>query len=408
MKQTLWRKNFTLVTVATIISAAGGIAGNFALSFLVYDETGSTLAAAVLIAINVVPNFIIPLFAAPLMDRMPRKPVLVGGDLVNGVLYALAGVYLINFHFTYVGYLMFSLILSSLSAFDSLAYSSIYPKLIPEGFEEKGYTVSGMIYPVMQVLMAPVAAILFEVIGVANILLLQGGLSVLGALIESRIRIVETINRTEKFSVKLWWKDLKEAAAYLHKEKGLKNIYSYMAVTNGVGGGFSPILVAFFRTAPGFTMAMYSFFSVMEFAGRSIGGLLHYHFKIPEKKRFTFAFLVYQIYEFMDMILLWLPYPFMLVNRTICGFLGINSATMRQVAVQKYIPEEYRARLNAFFAMLCSAAYSLFSLIIGAMGEILDYRLCMTVFAALTAVICWATIWRGRRDVAKVYNQVSE
>ena len=145
MKPKLWTRDFTLLISATVLGAAGGIAGSFALSFLVYRETGSTLAAALLIAINVVPGFVVPLVAAPFMDRLPRKPFLVGGDAVDGLLYAAAGLYLLRHDFTYVGYLFFSLLLSSLSAFDSLAYNSIFPKLIPEGAEERGYTVSSMV-----------------------------------------------------------------------------------------------------------------------------------------------------------------------------------------------------------------------------------------------------------------------
>lgn len=46
MKQTLWTREFTRITAATALGAAGGIISQFALSFLVFDETGSTLAAA--------------------------------------------------------------------------------------------------------------------------------------------------------------------------------------------------------------------------------------------------------------------------------------------------------------------------------------------------------------------------
>ena len=35
MKQTLWTRDFTLLTVATVLGAAGGVASSFALSFLV-------------------------------------------------------------------------------------------------------------------------------------------------------------------------------------------------------------------------------------------------------------------------------------------------------------------------------------------------------------------------------------
>lgn len=404
-KETLWTRNFTLVTGATICGAAGGIAGGFALSILVFDETQSTLASALVILMQVLPSAIVPLIASVWMDRLPRKPFLVGGDLLNALAYALAGLYLLNFSFNYIGYLAFSLFLGCLGAFDSLAYNSIYPKLIPKGFEHKGYSVSAMIYPVLQVIMSPVSAFLYQLMGVANILLMQGGLSLAAALIESGIRVTEE-NRMEgeHFTLKLWWHDVKEAAYYLRNEKGLMNIFSYMAVTNGSASGYSSVILAFFRTAPGFTIAMYSFFAVAEFFGRTIGGLTHYFFKIPEKKRFSFAFFVYMTYETMDMLLLWLPYPLMLANRSICGFLGINSATLREAAVQSYIPEEFRSRIAAFQSILHSAVCALLVLAVGALGEVLDYRICMTLCGAFTAFVCLLTIWRGREHVKKVYN----
>lgn len=405
MKKTLWTKNYTILMTATVCGCIGGIAGNFALSFLVFDETGSTLASALILAIEMVPSFVIPLVAAPWMDRLPRKPFLVGGDLVNGVLYFLGGLYLMYCPFSYVGYLCFSLVLTSLGAFDSLAYNSIFPKLIPEGMEEKGYTVSSMLYPVLNVVMAPVAAVLLDWVGVPVILMFQGGCSILAAALECGIDIREE-NRMEgkKFSLALWWQDQKDAAAYLKNERGIRSIYAYMAMTNGVACGYSPLQVAFFRTTAGFTTAMYSLFSVAEFAGRSLGGVFCYKQKLKPESKFRFAFFVYQVYETMDMILLWLPYPLMLVNRAVCGFLGINSATMRYAAVQKYIPEEYRARLNAFEGVVIDVTCGLMTLIIGAAGELMDYRLCMTVFSGITLAWCWLTIWKNRNEVRRIYG----
>lgn len=175
-----------------------------------------------------------------------------------------------------------------------------------------------------------------------------------------------------------------------------------MAVTNGMAMGYSPLLIAFFRTAPGFTTAMYSFFSVAEFAGRTIGGAVRYRYSLPERKRFGFLFGVYQTYELMDACLLWLPYPLMLVNRAVCGFLGIQSATIRQAAVQRYIPDQLRARLNAYESMLCTAAGAVLSLAIGALGEVLDYRLCMTICGLIAMAVCWLTVFLRRRQVQLV------
>ena len=405
LEKTLWTKNYTLLIIATIMGAAGGIAGDFALSFLVYDETGSTLASAFLLCIQIVPNFLIPLTLSPAMDRLPRKPFLVGGDIINGILYTTAGIYLLHSPFSYIGYLFFSLLLSSLSSFDSLAFNTIFPQLISDGFAEKGYTVSTMIYPVMKVLMMPVAALLMKVVGVAWILIFQGVLSILAAFTENFIHITETVRPNSHFSFSEWKKDIFDTITFLKSEKGLSAIYLYMAITNGISSSFSTILIAFFRTAAGFTTVMYSFFSAAEFIGRSLGGLLHYHITIPAKKKFSIAFFIYQFYEFMDMILLWIPYPAMLVNRGICGFLGINSAVMRSAAVQKYIPNEYRARLSAYETALVALATAVFSLLIGTLGEILDYKVCLTICGAAASLALWSTIWKERKSIRKIYEK---
>ena len=401
----LWTRNFRLVILASAIGTVGAIAGGFALAFLVFDETGSTLASALIVAIQLLPHLLLPVLIAPFMDRLPRKSFLVAGDIANAVLLAGMGLWLLFFDFSYVGYLAVSLLLACLGAVDELAFTSIYPELIPEGAEQKGYAVSSMLYPVLTVIMTPLAAVLLDTLGVAWILIAQSGLSLAAAITESFIHLDETERQHRTpYSLQAWVGDIWEAVLYLKEERGLRSIYEYMAVTNGVASGFSPILVAFFRTFPGFTAAMYSAFSVVEFAGRTIGSALQYRIKIPDKKKYGFVFFVYQVYETVDMCLLWLPYPLMLVNRGICGFLGSNSAILRSAAVQRYIPEKLRSRINAFNGVLLTAGASVFSLLMGFLGEILDYRWCVTIGGAIAMLASWLLIWGRRKDVRRIYE----
>lgn len=401
----LWTRNFLLVILASAIGTVGAIAGGFALAFLVFDETGSTLASALIVAIQLLPHLLLPVLIAPFMDRLPRKSFLVAGDIANAVLLAGMGLWLLFFNFSYVGYLAVSLLLACIGAVDELAFTSIYPELIPEGAEQKGYAVSSMLYPVLKVIMTPLAAVLLDTLGVAWILIAQSGLSFVAAITESFIHLDETERQHRTpYSLQAWAGDIREAVQYLKEERGLRSVYEYMAVTNGVASGFSPILVAFFRTFPGFTAAMYSAFSVVEFAGRTIGSALQYRIKIPDKKKYGLVFFVYQVYESMDMCLLWLPYPLMLVNRGICGFLGSNSAILRSAAVQRYIPEKLRSRINAFDDVLITAGASVFSLMMGFLGEILDYRWCVTIGGAIAMLASWLLIWGRRKDVRRVYE----
>ena len=110
----------------------------------------------------------------------------------------------------------------------------------------------------------------------------------------------------------------------------------------------------------------------------------------------------------MDMCLLWLPYPLMLANRGLCGFLGNNSVILRESAVQTCIPAHLRSRVNAFCEALMMAAGSLLAVAVGALGELLDYRWCVTVCAGTSMLACWLFIWGGRRDVRRIYERKSD
>ncbi len=66
------------------------------------------------------------------------------------------------------------------------------------------------------------------------------------------------------------------------------------------------------------------------------------------------------------------------------------------------IPDRLRARLNAYESMLCTAAGAVLSLAIGALGEVLDYRLCMTICGLIAMAVCWLTVFLRRRQVQLV------
>lgn len=401
----LWTRDFTLITLATALGAAGGIAGEFALSFFVFDETGSTLAAALIVAIQLIPHVFVPLAISPIMDRLPRKVFLVAGDIACGVAYAALGIWLAFSGFSYVGYLVISLLLACLEAIDELAWTSIYPEVIPVGAEQKGYAVSGMLYTTLAVVMTPFAAVLLDTIGVPRLLMIQGGLAIAAALIENLVRVTEhEREESEEEGIAQWAADIRETVLWLKDEPGMRGLMGYQAVSNGLYTGYSPILIAFFRTTPGFSAAMYAFYSVAEFVGRTIGSSIQYKVKVPKERRFGLCFFVYVVYDVMDACLLWLSYPLMLANRALCGFLGANSLILRESAMQRYIPEHMRSRVNAFVGVYISAACCVFSVLVGALGEVLDYRLCLTVCGVTGIIASIAFVWMRRSSVRKVFD----
>ncbi len=406
MKQkTLWSRNFTIITLGTVISAIGGVAMGFALGFVVFDNTGSTLLSALFSAVSLLPQAVLPVLAAPYLDNFRRKPVVVGLDYLLGGVTLLFGWYLMDNSFSLPLYLVFCLAANTIGAVYGLAYQSLYPNLIPEGFAQKGYTISGMLYPTVIMIVTPVVSILYTKWGLGPICLAESGLLFLAATVETQIKVEERTRKGQGFSLRAYAQDFKDGFAYLKKEKGLLRIYAYIPITQGVSEATDSLIRAWFRTAPGLDITMYALFTTAQFIGRTIGGVVHYKFEIPPQKRFSLAYLVYITYAAMDTVLLWLGFPLMLANRAVCGFLGINSATLRESSVQNYLPDHMRAKINAVSQTLFAIVPAVMTLAVGALGEVMDYRLCVTLVSLAQIIPCYLIMWRGREDVKKVYNQ---
>lgn len=403
----LWTKDFTCITAATVLSAIGGEAMNLPVSLLVFDETKSTFLAALVMVCGMLPDTVFPIFIAPLIDKGGKKRWIVGMDIVLAVIYLCMGLWVCKNDFSYGLYLVFTLAVGTVSVFYRLAYSSWYPDLITAGMEQKGYAVSTTLYPLITIIMAPIATFLYEKVEMGQLFLLVSGLTAVSVAIESCIREV-LAPAQESYRFTRYCREIKEGFAYLKKEKGIRNIYAYMSITNGTSAGISVIVQAYYQTQPWLTVTMLGFLKSAEMIGRVIGGAFQYTKEIPVKKRFAFTKFVYFFYEITDMSLLFLPYPLMLAGRFICGGLGISSATIRESAVQCYLEPQMRARVNAFFNVAVSVGCVVFQLAAGLLGQVLPYRAASLLLGFLTFVSIFVFIVIPAKENRPVYEAVRE
>ena len=143
-RKTLWTKDFTIITLGTVISAIGGTAMNLALGLVVFDNTGSSWLTGLFSAVSMLPALLLPVLMAPYLDNHSRKKAIVCLDCAMGLLYLVFGAYVHFAGFSYISYLFFGLLSGSIGAVYSTAYSALYPDLIPDGFMQKGYSVSSL------------------------------------------------------------------------------------------------------------------------------------------------------------------------------------------------------------------------------------------------------------------------
>lgn len=402
-KKTLWTKNFTIISLGTLISAVGGVAMNLGLSLVVFDRTQSTWLTGFFAAVSMIPGITLPILLGPAIDHANRKHMIVALDALSGVCYLAFLAYIRAYGFVYGAYVAFSLILGCIGSVYSLAYQSLYPDMIPEGFAQQGYAISGMIYPLATTLVTPLAALVYERCGVETIFLLEGALLLTAAAFESQIDHCPE-KRKGAQSLREYGQDILEGFRYLKREKGMRSIYSYMMITNAAGNGVGLMAMSHFQTSSVLTTAMYGLLTSAETLGRLIGSAVHYLFKIPEEKRYALTVRVYMIYEACDGLMLFMAYPVMLVLRFICGFLGSQTAALRSAAVQNYLPQDMRARVYGLFDVLASLGMMTVQMGVGVLGEMMAYRYVALLMAAFSFAASLLLIVRNKRDVEPIYN----
>src|SRR5699024_10041837 len=115
----------------------------------------------------------------PFIDRYSKKKLVIYLFSIMTITYLLFAFIIRRIRFVYNAYVIFSLVVGTISVIFRLAFQAWYPDLIPIGFEHKGYAVASTIYPTVMIVMAPVATYLYEHLDISTIFFIVVGLMVL-------------------------------------------------------------------------------------------------------------------------------------------------------------------------------------------------------------------------------------
>lgn len=402
-RKNLWSSDFKRIIAASVLSVIGGEAMNLPISLLVFDKTQSTLASAVIMICGMLPDVLIAVAVAPVIDRQSKKKWIVLLDAMLAIVYLTMGIYTMKYSFNYGIYIAFTLIVATISAVYRLAYEAWYPELIPDGDRQEAYAISATLYPTITIVMSPISTILYQNVEIYVIFFAVATLVIISIFIESGIS-VDLDNPCCDYTVAKYFDDIKTGFNFMKNEAGIRNIYSYMSVCSGTSEGVSILTQAYYQTCSGFTVTMLGFLKSAEMIARSVGGIVWYKVKIPREKRYVFTKMSYTIYSLADMFLLWMPYPLMLINRFLCGFIGCGSAVIRETAVKNYLPADIRARVNAILGVMLSLGSIFFQMVSALINRVFSYKMSTVILALVTLICMWMLVVRPGEVNKRVYE----
>jgi MFS family permease len=407
-RKQLWTRDFSILTVGTVVSMLGNAVAGFAIGLLVLDKTDSVLLYAVFMVCYSLPRIALPMFAGPYLDRFSRKRMIYSLDFLSAVLFAVFFVLLQNDFFSYTAYLLLSMVIGSIDSVYSVAYDSFYPLLISEGNYTRAYSVSSLIYPLSSAIMVPIAGVCYKTIGLAPLFLFNAVTFLVAAVFETQIKAVEphTGHRAgERFDRAQFVSDLKDGFAYLKRERGLSAVTWFFFVMMLAGSLCLTLSLPYFKGLSGVDGVMqYTFVMGANTIGRLVGGGVHYFFRYPEQKKYSIALLVYIVISVIDGAYLFFPFWAMLAFMFAEGILGVTSYNIRISSTQSYLPDAMRGRFNGLFQMLSILGTITGQLIAGIVGDALPIRPVIAVAMAVTLLAVFLIIMPNSEHVKKIYN----
>ena len=412
IRKPLWTRDFTIITVGSVVSMLGNSMAGFALSLMVLDYTGSTMLYAIYLMTYTVPQLIVPIISGAILDRFSRKKMIYTLDFMMGGLYLLLGILLSHGWFNFPLFALFSLTVGSVSSIYMVAYDSFYPLLISEGNYSKAYSIASVL-ETFAIFMVPVATFFYKLFGMGPLLMINAVCFLIAATLETRIRAEEKYIEKQKKSIEgedlskvsRVLVDIKEGFRYLFSEKGLMAIAIYFLFSSMAGGASNVICLPYFKG--NFENGEYLFMLVfgMSFVGRALGGAFHYKKKIDAGNKFYIALFVYIMIGIFEGLYLYTPLHVAMVLSFFVGVGGVTSYTIRISSTQSYVPDENKGRFNGAFQVLSTSGSLIAELLAGVLALVLDQRVVLLLFELASVVAAILIIGGNREHVKKIYNR---
>ena len=405
----LWTRDFTIITLGSVVSMVGNSLSGFAMSLMVLDYTSSSLFYAIYIMVFTLPQLIVPVFSGAILDRFSRKKTIYTLDYISSILYLTVGLLLFNGWFNYPLFALFVFILGSIQSIYQVAYQSFYPMLISEGNFSKAYSVASMLESVT-VFIVPVSTLVYNVFGIGPLMLANALCFFIAATVETRIKseekyVEEQKATEEKNKIHQMLSDTKKGFEYLWQEKGLFFIALYFLFSSISGGASNVIYLPYMKANFAHGEYYYLLFGGFMMLGRVLTSSWHYRNKLPVNKKFLITFIVYTTLSLINGALLYLPLTIMFILGFIQGCMGVTSYTIRISATQSYVPDEKKGRFNGAFNMLSVLGCLIGEGIAGVLSELMDMRLVVVLVEVVVFASAVLIMGGGRKSVAPIYNR---
>ena len=399
MKQKLWNRDFILLLQANAVSTLGDLMYSVAIGYWVYEKTGSSGLMGTMSAISMFVTMLLSPFSGSVVDKCSRKAVMVGMDVMQGILMITVGILVWLDKLGVAGVLLAAFLAALGSVFYSPAVSTLMIDIIPKDNMVQGQSLFSGVSTLINLVGTAVSGLVVAFLGVPLIVVCNGLSNLYSALSECFIRVPKTAQQGEPVTVRGVLGDSGKAIREIVTDRFLRHFVPLSLTINLLAAG-ALALVLPLCMEKGFTVEQYGYLMAVWTAASLLCVLLLGAVKLSPRGRFMvlavgfgscglFCILTYLSTAFVPMCI-----AAFFASLTNCAGNSVFNAAMMLA-----LPEKNRGAILGFMQSASVGGTALSTLVYGLLGEVFPLWAVFTAGCALSLIpMLWLALHPKTRE----------
>ena len=386
MQKKLWNKDFILMLQGNAVSDIGDLLYSVAIGYWVYEQTGSSALMGVMSSISMFVTMFLSPFTGSIVDKCSRKGMIVGMDVLRGLIMLALGVLLYISKLTIPGVLLAAFLASLCSVFFNPAVNTLMIDIIPHDDMVRGQSIFSASNALINMVGKAFSGVLVALLGVPLIVVLNGVSYLISSLTETFIHVPRTVQQGEKVTVKGVLHDFGRAIKAIFADKFLKTFVPVLLLLNLLCAGPMTLMLPF-CLEKGFTMEQYGLLMSIEMAASLVCVIILGVVKTTPKVRYWLQAIGFTA-SLIFSILAYLSTGFVTLSVFLFLSTGLNMVgnSILNAALMLALPDENRGAILGFIEAACVGGCALSAVIYGFLGDIFPLYLVFVVGTILTLV----------------------
>ena len=379
MKKKLWNKDFVLLLQGNAVSTIGDLMYSVAIGYWVYERTGSSGLMGIMSAISMLVTMFLSPFSGSIVDKCNRKWVLVGTDIMQGMIMLGIGLLAYLDKLNIFGVLFAAFLAALGSVFYAPAASTLMIDIIPHDDMTRGQSIFSGSKSLINTVGTAFSGVLVAFFGVPLIVIINGLSNLYSAVSELFIHVPKTVQQGAQVSVKSLLRDSKEALRVILSDKFLRLFVPCALLLNLLAAGPLTLILPF-CIEKGFTVDMYGYLMTIWAAGFLICVLVLGVVKLKPRIRF-WVLAVGFISSVLFVCLTYISKQFvpLCIMAFLASFANCAGNTIFNASLMLALPEENRGAILGFIQSASVGGTALSAVIYGALGDVFPLYLVFTV-----------------------------